>query len=44
MMRGNNNIFLASDDALAYIAKPIHKEYSITFACGHPFSTYVPYD
>ena len=43
-MRGTNNIFLAGDDALAYIAEPMHKEYSITFACGHPFSSHVSYD
>ena len=41
MMEENNNIFLASRDALMYLAKPIHKR---TFAWGHPLSAYLSYD
>ena len=44
MMEENNDIFLAGDDALVYLAGPMHKKYSTTFIWGHPFSTYVPYD
>ena len=40
----NNDIFLASGDALVYLAEPVHKKYSTTFFGGHPFSTYVSYD
>ena len=31
-MEGNKNIFLAGDDALWYLAEPMHKKYSIYFA------------
>ena len=40
----NNDIFLAGGDALVFLAEPMHKKYSATFAWGHPFSTYVSYD
>ena len=39
MMEENNDIFLAGDDVLVYLAVPVHKKYSITFVWGHPFST-----
>ena len=35
----NNDIFLAGGDALVFLAEPMHKKYSTTFAWGHPFST-----
>ena len=38
-MEGNNDIFLAVDDALAYLAGPMHKKYSVTFIWSRPFST-----
>ena len=44
MMEENNEIFLASGDALVYLAGPMHKKYFTTFALGHPFSTYVSSD
>ena len=44
MMEENNDIFLAGDDALVYLAVPVHKKYSITFVWGHPFSTYISKD
>ena len=31
-MEGNKNIFLAGDDALWYLAEPMHKRYFIYFA------------
>ena len=31
-MEGNNDISLVGDDALGYLAVPIYKKYSITFA------------
>ena len=37
-MEENNDIFLAGDDALVYLAVEMHKKYS-TFVCGHPFGT-----
>ena len=40
-MEGDNDIFLAGGDGLVYLAKPMHKRYSTTFAWGYPFSTYV---
>ena len=40
-MKENNDIFLAGDDALVYLAVPMHKKYSTKFVWGHPFSTYV---
>ena len=40
----NNDIFLADGDAIVYLAKPMHKKYSTTFAWGHSFSTYISYD
>ena len=43
-MEENNDIFLAVGDALVYLAETMHKKYSTTFVCGHPFSTYVSYD
>ena len=44
MMEEKNDIFLAGGDGLVYLAEPIHKKHSTTFAWGHPFSTYVSYD
>ena len=44
MMEESNDIFVAGGDALLYLAEPMHKIYSTTFAWGHPFSTYVSYD
>ena len=44
MMEENNDIFLTGRDALVYLAEPMHKKYSTTFAWSHPFSTYVTYD
>ena len=41
MMEENNDIFLAGDDALLYLALPMHKKYCTTFVWGHPFSKYV---
>ena len=38
-MEGNNDIFFAGDDALKYLAGPVHKKYSMTFIWGHPFDT-----
>ena len=43
-MGENNDIFLVGNDALVYLAEPIHKKYSATFVWGHPFSKYVSYD
>ena len=43
MMEVNNDVLLAGADALVYLAKPMHKEYSTTFVWGHLFSTYIPY-
>ena len=40
-MEENSDIFLAGGDALVYLVEPVHKKYSTTFVCGHPFSTYV---
>ena len=40
-MEENNDIFLAGDDALLYLALPMHKKYCTTFVWGHPFSKYV---
>ena len=44
MMEENNDVFFTGSDALVYLAEPIHKKYSTTFAWGHPFSTYVSDD
>ena len=44
MMEENNEVFIAGGDNLVYLAGPIPKIYSTTFAWGHPFSTYVSYD
>ena len=41
MMEENNDIFLASGDALVYLAVPVHKKYFTTFVWGHPFSVFV---
>ena len=38
MMEGNNDIFLAGDDALGNLAEPLHKKYSMAFIWDHPFS------
>ena len=35
MMEGNNDIFLAGDDALGRLTGPMHKKYSMTIICGH---------
>ena len=43
-MEENNYIFLAGGDVLVYLAGPMHKKYSTTFAWGHPSSTCVSYD
>ena len=43
-MEENNDIFLVGNDALVYLAGPMHKKYSTTFVWVHPFSTYVSYD
>ena len=40
-MEESNDIFFAGGHALVYLAVPVHKKYSTTFAWGHPFSTYV---
>ena len=43
MMEENNDIFFAGGDALLlYLAEPMHKKYSTTFALGHSLSTYAP--
>ena len=44
MMEEKNYIFLAGGDALVYLAEPMHKKCSATFAWGHSFSTYVSSD
>ena len=44
MMEENNDNFLVEGDALVYLAGPMHKKYSTTFVCDHPFSTYAFYD
>ena len=44
MMEENNDIFHGGGDAVVYLARTLHKKYSITFVWGHPFSTYVSYD
>ena len=41
MTEENNDIFLASDDTLVYLAVPMHKKYSATFVWSYTFSTYV---
>ena len=43
-MKENNGIILAGGDASVYLAKPMHKKYSLSFAWGHPFSAYVSPD
>ena len=43
-MEGDNDIFLADDDALAYFAGPMYKKCSMTFIWGCPFSTCESYD
>ena len=40
-MMEKNNIFLAGGDVFVYLAIPMHKKYSTTFAWGHPLITYV---
>ena len=44
MMEGNNDIFLAGDNALGHLAGPMRKKYSMTFIQGNPFSTSGSYD
>ena len=44
MMEEHTDIFLASGDALVYLAKPKHKKYSTKFIWSYPFSTNVSYD
>ena len=44
MMEGNKDIFLAGDDGLGYLARPMYKKNSITFIWGHSFSTCGSYD
>ena len=44
MMEESNDIFLAGGDALAYLAEPMRKKYSIKLFWGNSFSTYVSYD
>ena len=39
MMEENKDIFLADDDALMYLAVPMHKKYSTKYVWDHPFST-----
>ena len=34
MTEGCNDIFLAGDDALGYLAGPMHKKYSMAFIWG----------
>ena len=41
MMEEKKDIFFACGDAKMYLAKPMHKKYSLTFVYGHP-SLYVP--
>ena len=43
-MDGSNDIFLAGDNALGYLARPMHKTYSTTFIWGYLFSTCGSYD
>ena len=43
-MAENNDIFLAGGDASLYLTEPMHKKYSPTFICSHPFSMYVSYE
>ena len=44
MMQGNRNIFLTGDDTLRYLARQIHKRYSVIFIWGHQISTCEFYD
>ena len=37
MIKGNNDISFAGDDALKYLDGSMHKKYSMTFIWGHPF-------
>ena len=43
-MEENNDIFLASGDALVYLTGPVNKKYFTTFVWRHPFSAYVSHD
>ena len=43
MTEENNDIFVAGDDALMYLAEPMHKKYSATFVWDHPLSTCICY-
>ena len=43
MIEEKNNIFLASGDALVYLAGPMQKKYSTIFIWSHPFNTYVSF-
>ena len=44
LIEGNNDIFLAGDDALGYLAGPMHKKYSMAFIWGYPLGTSESYD
>ena len=41
MMDENNDIFLAGNNALVYLAVPMQKKYFTTFVWGQQFSKYV---
>ena len=43
-MEEYNDIFLAGDDALVYLAEPMHQKHPTIFVWGYLFSTYVSYD
>ena len=38
MTEGNNNIFLAGNDTLGYLVRPMHKKYSMACIWSHPFT------
>ena len=44
MIEENNDIYLGGNDAVMYLAKPVHKKCSTTFVWGHPFNTFISYD
>ena len=44
MTEENNDIFVAGDEALVYLAEPMHKKYSAIFVWDHPLSTYIYYE
>ena len=43
-MKENNDIFLAGDNVLGKLARPMRKKYSVTFIWSHPFSTCGSYE